>query len=336
MRNGNSEGRVTWGCGGWWDGRVASVMWRGLVFSVAVVLAVGGCTTGGGESRVGQSPPVVETTAGSGAPGAVPSASERRRRVVPRVPAGVWAGYMVFDRAAGKVTVRRDAHQTVRSASVVKILIALDYLESRREVPAGDLALLRGMLRSSDDRAATVLWTRGGRRAVVARMVKRLRLVDTAPPPADRPGYWGYTAISAHDVVKVYRYLLERARPEVRDVVLGELRKATRCGTDGFDQYFGIPRAVRRPWAVKQGWSGFGTVPAEPCGQAGANGLRYRPAAAPDLGLGRPVLHTTGTVGEDDRHIVVVLTLHPAGSSFRAASGRLTALTRQVLQAGGI
>jgi hypothetical protein len=55
--------------------------------------------------------------------------------------------------------------------------------------------------------------------------------------------------------------------------------------------------------------------------------------SAPDLGLGRPVLHTTGVVGEDDRRIVVVLTLHPAGSSFQAAARRLTALTEQVHRA---
>ncbi|WP_235018362.1 D-alanyl-D-alanine carboxypeptidase family protein [Thermomonospora echinospora] len=339
---------------------------RGLVALSVAVLGMGmcGCTEKGephagpgGVAKAGTTRPEPSRTVG--------------RRVVPRVPKGVRAGYMVFDRETGKVTAQHNAHGTVRSASVVKILIALDHLERSggRAVPAGDLALLRGMLRSSDDGAATALWNRGGRGAIVTRMVRRLRLADTAPPPASRPGYWGYTAISAYDVVKTYRYLLEKAPERTRRFVLGELRRATRCGKDGFDQYFGIPRALPRPWAVKQGWSGFGTVPDEPCGGATANGLRLRPmagaepgamaapepglrpepvsaagpgavaapgaAAAPDLGLGRPVLHTTGTVGEGDRRIVVVLTLHPAGGSFRMAATRLTELTGQVFRAGG-
>jgi hypothetical protein len=44
------------------------------------------------------------------------------------------------------------------------------------------------------------------------------------------------------------------------------------------------------------------------------------------------VLHTTGVVGD---RIVVVLTLHPAGSSFRVAAGRVTTLTKQVYGAAG-
>ncbi|TDD58008.1 hypothetical protein E1298_47305, partial [Actinomadura rubrisoli] len=157
------------------------------------------------------------------------------------------------------------------------------------------------------------------------RMVRRAGLRETGPPPADKPGFWGYTALSAEDVVRTYRYLLEKAPKGHREFVLAQLRKSTRCGTDGFDQTFGIPRALERPWAVKQGWSGFGDVPAVPCRG------NVRAASAP-LGIGRPVLHTTGLVGE---RIVVVLTLQPAGTPFGVASARLTALTKQVDRAAG-
>lgn len=253
-----------------------------------------------------------------------PDASKKSApRPVVRVPRGVRASYVVFDH--GRVVAERGARQVFRSASVVKILIALDYLE-RHEASAADRALLRVMLRSSDDGAATGFWRRGGQRQVVERMVRRVGLAETAPPPADKPGFWGYTALSARDVVKTYRYLLERAPKAQREFVLEQLRRSTPCGTDGFDQTFGIPSAVKRPWAVKQGWSGFGDVPAEPCRKGGA-----RPAAwRPDLGLGRPVLHTTGLVG--DRKIVVVLTLQPAGTSFRTAAARITDLTRQLVR----
>ncbi|WP_165978106.1 hypothetical protein [Actinomadura darangshiensis] len=207
---------------------------------------------------------------------------------------------------------------------MVKILIALDYMD-RHRVSAADRKLLVPMLRSSDDGAATEFWRRGGQKAIIERMVRRVGLRDTAAPPAEKPGFWGYTALSARDVVAMYRYLLDEAPKAQREFVLEQLRHSTPCGTDGFDQTFGIPGALKRPWAVKQGWSGFGETPAEPC-RKGAQGVAWRP----DLGLGRPVLHTTGIVGDE---IVVVLTLHPAGSSFRTAAARITKLTGQVYRA---
>ncbi|MBW8486193.1 hypothetical protein [Actinomadura parmotrematis] len=298
--------------------------------AVAAVVGVGlaGCGGGDGSGRpagTGTAAVPAATTAGAVSPPATP---RKKARVV--VPAGVRAGYMVYDRDSRKALVHRGEHLTFRSASVVKILIALDYLGRHETVPAADLALLRPMLRSSDDKAATSFWKRGGQGAIVRRMSARIGLDDTAPPPASKPGFWGYTAISASDVVKMWRYLLEKAPVRDRDLVLGHLRKATPCGTDDFDQYFGIPRALPKPWAVKQGWSGFGDVPAVPCRAAGARSVR---AAAPDLGIGRPVLHTTGLVG--DRRIVAVLTLQPAGSGFQAAEARITELTRRVYRAAG-
>ncbi|MFA1544247.1 hypothetical protein [Actinomadura monticuli] len=254
-----------------------------------------------------------------------PKATRASDAPVVRVPAGVRASYVVFDRRAGRVVLQRGARRTFRSASVVKILIALDFLE-RHRASAADRASLASMLRSSDDQAATEFWRRGGQGKVIERMVPEAGLAETAPPPADKPGFWGYTALSARDVVQTYRYLLDEVPAARRDFVLEQLRRSTPCGKDGFDQTFGIPRALKRPWAVKQGWSGFGDVPAEPCRRGGA-----RPAAwVPDLGIGRPVLHTTGVVGDK---IVVVLTLQPAGSSFRASAARITALTGEVWRA---
>ncbi|MFG2006128.1 hypothetical protein ACGFNU_43950 [Spirillospora sp. NPDC048911] len=210
--------------------------------------------------------------------------------------------------------------QTVRSASVVKVLIALDQLER-----GGDRALMGKMLRSSDDKAATYFWRRGGQGKIIQRMARKAGLTETVGPPGDKPGFWGYTALSAGDVLKTYRYLLERAPQGHREFVLGQLGRATQCGSDGFDQFFGIPRAVPKPWAIKQGWSGFGDVPAVRCREG-----TFRPVVGPDLGLGRPVLHTTGIVGQK---IFVVLTLQPAGSSFKAASERVTRLTRDLYRA---
>ncbi|NUR90756.1 MAG: hypothetical protein HOY71_42330 [Nonomuraea sp.] len=258
----------------------------------------------------------------------------------PKVPAGTTAGWVVFDRTSGKIVSHRNAHRKFRSASVVKIMIAIDYLESHRKVPATDAALLKVMLRSSNDNAATSFWSRDGKGAIITRVARKLGLSDTAPPPAGFPGFWGYTSLSAYDVVRTYRYLLDTASPRVRDTILGHLRASTPCGSDGFDQTFGIPSAVPKPWAVKQGWSGFGDVPPVRCtaGRTGS-GAAVTPANAGGITVkqgngvpdyGRPVLHTTGLIGKGDRYVVAVLTAHPAGGTWRSSVSRVTQLTRDL------
>ncbi|MFF5210919.1 hypothetical protein [Streptosporangium sp. NPDC000396] len=275
----------------------------------------------------------------------------------PRVPAGTAAGYVLFDRQTGKVALHHDAHRRFRSASVVKILIAIDYLESHPTVPRKDGELLKVMLRVSDDGAATAFWNRGGRGRIVQRTARKLGLTDTAPPPADKPGFWGYTSLSAMDVTRAYRYLLERADPRVSGLILGHLRQAGQCGSDGFDQFFGIPRGVPGPWAVKQGWSGYGSTPPVPCTRTGGSppaggspatgstravraatpsavgapaGVASPSSAGPVPDLGRPVLHTTGLVGPKERWIMVLLTAHPAGTSWQRSTSRTTTLARQL------
>ncbi|TMR98485.1 hypothetical protein [Nonomuraea basaltis] len=250
----------------------------------------------------------------------------------PRVPAGTTAAWVVFDRQAGKFVAARNAHRKYRSASVIKILIAIDYLERRKSVPAADAKLLKVMLRSSDDDAASAFWDRGGKGRIVVRMARKLGLADTAPPPASRPGFWGYSSLSAYDIVRTYRYLLDTADAQVRDTILGHLRRSTPCGTDGFDQTFGIPDAIPRPWAVKQGWSGFGTTPPIRCdARAVAAPISWIAQHATGSGVpdyGRPVLYTTGLVGKGERYVMAMLTAQPAGSTWSASVKRITALTR--------
>jgi hypothetical protein len=268
------------------------------------------------------------------------------------VPEGVTAAFAVFDRTTGETPIAFDEHKQFRSASVVKLLIALDYLESHGpgyQIPAEDLALLQPMLRASNDDAASELWVRDGWEQIVQRMIATIGLTDSAPP-ANR-GMWGYTAISAADVVKIYRYILDQADPSYRDFIMGNLRLSKKCADDGFDQSFGIPSAIPRPWAVKQGWSKFGAAPApgEECVPDGSSakspsvkklpgstedgidgGPAFGPADAPDIDLTHPAMHTTGTVGPHDEKIVVVLTLEPDGTSWRDSATRITALTRAV------
>ncbi|WP_414720069.1 hypothetical protein [Streptomyces sp.] len=309
-------------------------------------------------------PPAGPTAGGSEAEG---EAQGTEGRTAVDLPADVTAGIAVFDRLTGRFTESLQADRAFRSASVVKLLLALDFLWNRGpdyELPQADRDRLEAMLSRSDDAAAHHYWSTGGGSAVVSRMVPRLGLTGTAPPPAGYPGYWGYTATTAADTVRVYRYLLDTAPAPVRDLVMGALHRSERCAADGFDQGFGLPSAFDGPGAVKQGWSGFasggcvssGPPAAAPGRVAGADprtsmadprtsmsadgtggpGSRTRStsevsphegASAAVVDLTSEALHTTGTVGPDDRTVVAVLTLHPDGTPYGTAYSEVTALT---------
>jgi hypothetical protein len=271
------------------------------------------------------------------------------------LPEGMTASYIVVDQETGAVS-GSDEHKQYRSASLVKLFIALDYLESRGpdyEIPADDLALLEPMLRSSNDDAASTLWVRDGWDEIVKRMVTTIGLTDTAPPAAR--GKWGYTAISAADIAKTYQYILHVANPKYRDFIMGNLAQSTKCGSDGFDQSFGLPSAVPGPKAVKQGWSGFGAAPApgQECTETNARTLRVLNSpevkaataiassgegtlgakgtfSAQDIDLTSRAMHTSGTVGANNCKIVVVLTLEPTTLSWQDSAGRITQLTQDV------
>jgi hypothetical protein len=247
------------------------------------------------------------------------------------LPDGVTAGIAVFDRQAGQFVQQLNADHRFRSASVVKLLIVLDYLWDRGpsyDVPAADRERLEVMLRSSDDDAASYYWDHLGGAAIVDRMARRLGLTQTAGPPATHPGFWGYVAITAADTVRIYQYLLDRAPAQVRKFVMGLLHRPTRHGTDGFDQYFGIASVFDPDFSIKQGWSGF-------LGSSGYGTDKAKPVDCP-VDLLSDALHTTGTVGPGDRTIVAVFTLHPAGTPYETAYSEVTRLTAALSVPGGL
>lgn len=226
-------------------------------------------------------------------------------------------GIAVYDRQAGWVTTQNSSLQ-FRSASVVKIMIAVDFLERNPTFSGSQESALQRMLRGSDDDDATYFWNLGGRNSIITRMVSKMGLQNTTPP--SDPGLWGFTNISAADVVRMYLYLLN-TNPGIGSQVMGELRQSHPCADDGFDQSFGIPSAFRSPVAVKQGWSGFG------------GSFRGCPAPMADVPSSSttslPVaMHTTGTVGSGDRAIVAVLSLQPHGTAAEEASERVTRVTQ--------
>jgi hypothetical protein len=206
-------------------------------------------------------------------------------------------GVVVRDLQTGKDLVLRNQDQVFDSASVVKVLIALDSLANRRD-PAETVV---AMLANSDDGEATRMWDEGGGPLIVTTWARRLGLANTSPP--EDPVEWGDTRTTASDLALVYRYLLHDADGPV---VLEGLDGMTDFGLDGFDQRFGIPAAAGgRHWEVKQGW-------------ACCHGHR--------------TLHSTGLVGPDNRYVVVVLTGQPVETPVPAATARVTDIVTALLK----
>ncbi len=127
---------------------------------------------------------LVSGAAGSAA-AAAPGARPLNAAASVQVPEGVTASAAVFDRQTGTFTEQLNTSTRFRSASVVKLLLALDFLWDRGPdytVPAADRALLEPMLRSSDDDAAGHYWVENGKAVIITRMAGHLGLTDTDPP----------------------------------------------------------------------------------------------------------------------------------------------------------
>ncbi|MGW3959209.1 serine hydrolase [Amycolatopsis sp. NPDC005003] len=162
-------------------------------------------------------------------------------------------GIEIVDLDACAVETRWKADQPQPTASVVKLLIALDLLD-RSGVPSGSEATaVRTMLAASDDRVASRLWQQNGGPEIVRRQVARLGLAHTTPP--DDAGQWGSTRMSPTDVVTVYRHITASLSDDGREFLTDAMENTPRNAADGFDQHFGIPSAFAgAAWAVKQGW----------------------------------------------------------------------------------
>jgi len=215
------------------------------------------------------------------------------------VPGGQ-VSVVVYDRTAKKSTVSLKSERSYTSASLVKLLIALEALQAG--TPS---ATVQRMLSVSDDDIASRLWTALGGPTIVTKWATRIGLGGTRPP--EDPGRWGDTRITAADIAKIYRYLLEQVGAGTRATIMRALSGATENGSDGVRQYFGIPDGVGDlPWSIKQGW-------------ACCRGSR--------------ILHSSGVVGKDDRYIVVVLTSQPTSTTYPGAGRRVTEVVKALVPA---
>src|SRR5690348_13023825 len=107
---------------------------------LAVLVLVGGCGTAppAGADPVWSDPASAAPSPLPPSPSASPSAAPPSPAAL---PAGVTAAVAVYDRQTGTFTEQRQLTLRFRSASLVKLLIALDYLWNRGPayaVPAAD------------------------------------------------------------------------------------------------------------------------------------------------------------------------------------------------------
>ncbi len=237
-------------------------------------------------------------------PGSSPAPSTQNVQVNPKAIAALNPGgqvsVVVYDRTAKQTTVSIQPDRSYTSASLVKILIALEAVQA-----GSSTASVQRMLSVSDDNLASTLWGTNGGAAIVTRWASKIGLSGTRPP-AD-PGRWGDTRITAGDIAKIYRYVMEQAGPNTRSIIMTALSNATENGSDGIRQHFGIPDAAGKiPWSIKQGWS---------C----CRGAR--------------ILHTSGVIGKDDRYIVVALSSQPLSTSYVSGGRRLTSVVQAILPA---
>ncbi|MEC3973974.1 hypothetical protein [Amycolatopsis sp. H20-H5] len=210
---------------------------------------------------------------------------------------GTELGLAIFDRQTGETLAEADPGKRFYTASVVKLLIALDAVyDNGWQVPDDDLAEdLTTMLAGSNDSIASRLWEDDGGVTIVSRMADLIGLDDTVPP--SDPGQWGMTWTSADDVVQIYEYLDDTVPDEVARPIVDALAAARQPADDGFAQYFGIPDGLPGvDWAVKQGW------------------MILRSSV---------VLDTTGVVGS--RYVVALLTDMPRATSWAKGRAAVTA-----------
>jgi hypothetical protein len=216
---------------------------------------------------------------------------------VQQVEPSATVGVLVLDRETGAELLAIEPDRPFRSASLVKLLIAISTLTNGADDRVRNQ--IQMMLRVSDDDIGSLLWDRAGGPGLVVRTGAELGLTAAAPPSP--PGRWGNVPLTARDIGRIYQFVLTGMPLADRELIVNAMADAPRFADDGFDQHFGIPSALPGPWAIKQGWSNSAT----------------------DI-----VVHTSGLVGPDWRYVVVVLTEHPLGVSWRTAAGSVTAGTQ--------
>lgn len=162
---------------------------------------------------------------------------------------GEQAAVAVYDTETGAHSSAGDADAEYSSASVMKVFVAADLLLTN-QMTGNTESTAYQMITASDDDATDTLYGLVGGDAVITTIADHYGITNLGSPPADT-GQWGETKITADGLVHLYAKL--KADPAVWPWLSNAMSNTTRDGTDGTDQFFGIPSASQ-DWSVKQGW----------------------------------------------------------------------------------
>ena len=246
-------------------------------------------------------PPPTTTTPPPPAPVVAPQvAGEQVGDAVRAIEPGAQVGVLAVNLDTGATVASLAPNDEFYTASVVKLLIALDLLHSDGWNP--DVATsqeLEQMIEYSDDNIADNLWDDDGGNSIVTRMASLIGLPGTIAP--DDPTEWGETRMTAADVITTYKFITTQVPEPARSVMVTGLENAASTAADGFAQYFGIPNGLPgTTWGIKQGWMQLDST---------------------------TVLDTTGLVGFGPHlpYAVAVMTQLPAGASYTTGSQAVTA-----------
>ena len=220
----------------------------------------------------------------------------------------------VLDRETGELALGARAGEPYYTASLSKVLVAVDVLDRRRldglAVADADLTLLNRALGPSDDNAMNALWSRFDGAGGIGRVSSRVGLTGTTGPRD--PSQWGEVSMSAEDSVRIWRYMLEDMPTADRDLLASAMDAAPARAADGFNQAFGLlAPAVDGPDApgavAKQGWM---------C-----------------CFSGKYYIHSTGAVGGDRRFLMALMTRMPRAPGWEAARQEMTRIATAAVQA---
>jgi hypothetical protein len=239
-------------------------------------------------------PPAAEPTPPPAPRGAQPIDPQLLVTAAESVEPNTTLGAVVFDRITGGTLLSVNGDVQFRSASLVKLLIAIDALN--RGATESERQSLARMLSVSDDDIASRFWMQGGAGAIVTRAAALIGLTGTEPP--EQSGKWGEVKVTANDLVRVYQYVMDSLPIADHTLIVDALAQAPQYAADTVDQYFGIPDGLNTQWAIKQGWGNNDSA---------------------------MVLHSSGLVGAKWRYVVVLLTKHPLGSGWRTSAASVTA-----------
>ncbi len=167
-------------------------------------------------------------------------------------------GYVLRDRVSGGVYANANAENAVWTASTIKLAIAADLLNRARvgaiSLSLEDRGLLEGMLATSNDGAADLLWTKysGFDRMAFNNAFRANGMSSLVPQPTNTALFpdWSFQKCTAADLDRLMDHILNHMHPDDRNYLVDRMRAVDS------NQHWGVwgAGASMRP-GLKNGWS---------------------------------------------------------------------------------